>query len=172
MQWAGTNKMRTTNARITPPRPTTEPLTYCKVFCPVIFQDKNPTFSPAALSMGGAGPSPTVSGGAAQLTTELTENATSAPKSATTTAIEGRNSILNLTLTTGLGDQELPAYTDSDVTLADSSIANNDNSTYLESRKNSTTIENTTPDLLAIIEETGNILEVFSEGLGDLNTPG
>ena len=38
------------------------------------------------------------------------------------------------------------------------------------SRGNSPAIENTTLDLSAIIEETGKILEVFSEVLEELNT--
>ena len=49
--------------------------------------------------------------------------------------------------------------------------ANNDGSTYIESRENFPTIENTTPDLLTIIKETGNILKVFGEGLDELNAP-
>ena len=79
--------------------------------------------------MGGDVPSPPASAGATQGTPELTNNATADPKSATTTAIEGSNRNLSLTLPTGLGDQELPAYTDSDITSADSSGANDDNLT-------------------------------------------
>ena len=64
-----------------------------------------------------------------------------------------------------MGGQELSSNTDSDVTSSYSYGANDDNSNYLESRENFPAIENITPDLSAIIEETGNILEVFSEGL-------
>ena len=101
----------------------------------------------------------------------LTDNATSALKLGPPTALEGRNLILNLTLPTGLRDQELPAGTDSDIALTDSSGRNEDNSTYLKLCENLPAIENTTPDLSAIIEETGNVLEVFSEVLDKLNIP-
>ena len=68
-------------------------------------------------------------------------------------------------------DQELLAKINSNVTLPGSFGANNDGSTYIESRENFPTIENTTPDLLTIIKETGNILKVFGEGLDELNAP-
>ena len=48
---------------------------------------------------------------------------------------------------------------------------NGDDSNYLESNTNSPATENSTPDLLALIEETGNIHNVFREDLEDLNTP-
>ena len=53
--------------------------------------------------MGGSGTSPPVSAGVAHATPELTKNATAAPESATTTALEGRNRVFNLALPTGLG---------------------------------------------------------------------
>ena len=120
--------------------------------------------------MGGAGPSPPASAGAAHVTPELTENTTAALDSAMPMALKGGNHILNLTLPTGLGDQELPAGTDSDVTSADS-FGRNDDSTYLNPRENSPAIENTTLDLLVIIKETGNIFKVFSKEFEELNTP-
>ena len=121
--------------------------------------------------MGGAGPSPPASASATQSTPKLTENATGAPEFATPTALKVGNKILNLTLPMGLGDQELPANINSDVMSEDSSGVNDDESTYLESIKKSPAIENTTLYLMAIIEETGNILKVFSEGLEHPNAP-
>ena len=79
---------------------------------------------------------------------------------------------MNLTLATGLEDQYLPDNIGSDVNPAVSSGVNYDDSTYLELRENLPAIKNTTPDIPAIIEETGKIFEVFSEGLEELNTPG
>ena len=70
----------------------------------------------------------------------------------------------------GLEDQELPSNTDSDVTSADSSVTKDDDSTYLKLRETSPVIENTTLDILKIIEETRNILKVFCERLDELNT--
>ena len=55
--------------------------------------------------------------------------------------------------------------------LAGGSCANDKESTYIESRKNSPAIQNTTPDLFAIIEDAGNILEVFDKGFAELNYP-
>ena len=55
--------------------------------------------------------------------------------------------------------------------MADISVAKYNESTHLESRENSHAIENTTTDILVIIKETGNILEVFCEGLDKFNTP-
>ena len=49
--------------------------------------------------------------------------------------------------------------------------ANYDNLTYLKLRKNSTAIENTTPDLSVIIKEIGNILKIFEIVLDELNSP-
>ena len=102
--------------------------------------------------MEGTGPSPLSSTGAAQATPEITETATSTPKYATPTAIEGGNFSLNLTLTTSWKVQELPADTDSDVTLAGRFGVNNDDLDYIESNENLPTVENTTPDLLALIK--------------------
>ena len=175
MQRSGTNQTCTTNARTppqrNPPSPTVEPLTYLQVVQTVTFQDDDLYFSLTALSVGGAGPSPPSKAGAAQATPELTENETAPPKSSTTTSLEGDNRILNLNLPMGLRYQEIPADTDSDITLADSSVANDDNSTYLESRKISPAILNTTIDVLTIIKETGNILDLFSKGIKDPITP-
>ena len=89
-------------------------------------------FSTTTLSMRGYIPSPPDSAGVAQATPEIIDNATSAPESPTPTALKGGNFILNLTLPKGLLDQELPAHTDSDVTPVENSVANDDNSTYLE----------------------------------------
>ena len=86
-------------------------------------------------------------------------------------ALEGGNHVSNLTPPTGLEDQELPTETDSDITLADSFVMNNDGLTYLESRKNSPAIENIILDISTIIKETGNILEIFGKGLDELNAP-
>ena len=154
-----------------PPITTNEPLTYCLVVHPVTFQDDDPTFSLTASSVGGDGPSSSSRAGSAQATTELTKNATDDPKYVTPTALEGGNRISNLTLPTGLEDQELPADTDSDVMSAGSFGANDDNSTYLKSSKNSPAIENITSDLSDLIKETGNIHKVFIELFEELNTP-
>ena len=128
-------------------------------------------FSLTASIMVEARPSPPDSSGTSQATPEITDNTTTALYSATPTALESGNLILNLTLPTGLGDQELPADTYSDVTSADSSGTKTNDSTYLESHKNSPAIVNTTPYISAIVKETGSILEVFREVLEDLNTP-
>ena len=93
---------------------------------------------------------------------ELTKNATTAPKSATPTALGDGNIISNLAPPTGLEFQEFPTDTDSDIISAGSSGANNDNSTYLGSREKSPGIHDTTLDLSTIIEEVGNIHEVFN----------
>ena len=78
---------------------------------------------------------------------------------------------MNLNLPMGLEDQELPTKTDSDVTSADSSVANDNKSTYLKLHENSPAIENKTLDISDIIKETRNILKVFNKGLEELNTP-
>ena len=80
-------------------------------------------------------------------------------------SLNGINHILNITLTKWLWDQELPADTDSDITSADSSSVNYNNSTYLESLENSPSIENTTPYLLAIIKETGKSSRYLAKDL-------
>ena len=67
--------------------------------------------------------------------------------------------------------QELPSDTDSDVTSAGSSGKNNDDLTYLGSRENLPTIENTPPDLSAIIVDGRHILKVFGIGIAELNDP-
>ena len=95
----------------------------------------------------------------------------SALESATPPAFEGEDLISNLIPSTGLDYQEPPYDIDSDITLAGSFGTNDNESTYLELRKNLATIENTTPDLLAIIEETGYILEVFGNRLDRINAP-
>ena len=145
-----------TNARINPPRNlprlNADPPTYCQFVRPVTFQEHDLTLSPTAFIVIGVGPSPLASYGAAQATPELTENATAAPKSSTPTALKVGNRIFNLTLPTGLEYQELPADTYSYVTSMGSFGANDNNSTYLKSSKNSPAIENITPDLWAIIE--------------------
>ena len=68
-------------------------------------------------------------------------------------------------------DQEPPVNIDSDVTSSGSFGANNNDSAYFESRENFPTIEDTTLDLSAIIEDTGNILKVFEKRLDNLNSP-
>ena len=78
---------------------------YFQVARPFTFQDADPTFSPTALSVGGAGPSPTASAGDAQSTPELTKNVTTTAKSTMPMDTKGINCILNLSLQTGLGDQ-------------------------------------------------------------------
>ena len=80
-------------------------------------------------------------------------------------ALGGGNRTSNLTPLKGLEYQELPANIDSDATSARNFGANDDDLDYLRSRKNSPAIENTTLDLLAIIEDAVNILEAFGEGL-------
>ena len=79
--------------------------------------------------------------------------------------------ISNLSLPTGLEDKELPTDTDSDFTSVVSSGVNGDDSTYLGSHKNSPAVHDTTLDLLTITEESGNIHEVFNEGITELNSP-
>ena len=71
----------------------------------------------------------------------------------------------------GLEDQEITADIGSDITLTGSFVTNNNKLTNVGSRKKSPANENTTPDILAIIEDTGNILEVFGKGLNDINAP-
>ena len=162
---AGTNIMHTINARRyplrNPPRPDTEKPTYCQVILPITFQDNNTTFSMTASSVGGTGPSTPASAGAAQATTELTNTATYAPNSATPTALEVNYFSLNLTLTTCLDVQEITANTDSDVTLADSFGANDDNLNYLKSKEKSPEIKNTNSDLSDLIEETRKPMRLF-----------
>ena len=70
-----------------------------------------------------------------------------------------------------MGNQEIPAETYSDATLTDRFGAKDDNSIYLDLPENLPAIENTTPDISMIIEETGNILKVLCKGFGKLNTP-
>ena len=65
-------------------------------------------------------------------------------------------------------DQKLLANTDCDATLAVSSGAKDNDSTYFRSHKNSPEIQNITPDFLEIIEEAENILEVYGKGLADI----
>ena len=105
MQLAGTIPMRTTKVKRHPlrnsPRPPAEQPTYCQVILPITFQDNNPTFSPIASSVGGAGPSTPSSASAVQATPELPKTATVTPDSATPTVLEVNHFSLNLTLTTG-----------------------------------------------------------------------
>ena len=152
------------------PRLTTDQPTYWQVVRPVTFQDDDTTFSLTVSSVWGDEPYPPAKTSATQAAPELTETATSASKSATPTALQGGNWSLNLTLLTGLEVQEITANTDSDVTSAFSFGTNYNALTFLESNENSPTIKNTTPDLLALIEKTGNIHEVFMGGLEDLHT--
>ena len=139
--------------------------TYCHVILPINFQYNNLTLSPTASSVGGAGTYTTASAGAAQATPELTETATAAPKSTTPTALEVYHFSLNLTLTTGLEVQKLTVDTDSDITPAGIFGANDDKLTDLESTENLPEIKNSNYDLLALIEEIGNIHEVVQEDI-------
>ena len=150
---------------------TVYPSTYCQIIQPVTFQDEYPTLSPTASSVGGAGPYPLASSGAAGATPELTHKAAAATQYATPAALKGGNHILNIALPTWLWDQELPGKTNSEFTLADSFGVDNNNSTYLESRDNFPVIVNNTPDISAIVKETGNNLEVFIKVLEDIDTP-
>ena len=134
--------------------------TYFQVVITITFQEDNPTVSLTASIVGGNGPSTLASSGADQATPELTKTETDAPKSITPTALEVKRSSLNLALTTSLYVQELTVNTDSDITSAGSFGANDDNLTYLKLTENSPKIKNTSLDLSAIIEETGNIHEV------------
>ena len=145
--------------------------TYCLVVLPITFQDNNPTLSLTTSSVGGDGPSTPASSGSAQATPELTKNETANPKSATPTALEVSHFSLNRTLTTGLDVQELTSNTDSDITLAGSFGANDEDLTYLELTKNSPEIKNTSSDLSALIKATGNIHEVVQEDIEELHTP-
>ena len=149
-----------------------DPPPYCQVFRLVTFQDNDPTFSPTALSVVGDSPSPPASAGAAHVTPELTKNSRAAPELTTQKSLEGGNLILNLTLPMGFRNQEIPADTESDVTLADISVVKNIDLTHLESHKNLPAIENTTTDFSMIIKETGNILEVFCKEFNEFNTRG
>ena len=71
----------------------------------------------------------------------------------------------------GMEDQECPSNIESDITLASSSRTNNDDSIYVRSHKNPPVIQHTTPDLSSIIEDDGNILEVFDKGIANINSP-
>ena len=161
MQLAGTNIMHTINARRYPLRnPQRTPkyqLTYCQVVIPITFQDNNTTFYLTASCVVGAGPCTLSSVGDNQATPELNETAKDTPKSATPTALEFKNFSLNLTLTTGLGVQELTVKTDSDITPAGSFGVNDNDLTYLGLIEDSPEIKNTNSDLSALIKETGNI---------------
>ena len=75
---------------------------------------------------------PPASAGATQATPKISNNVTAATEYATPTALKGGNYTLNITLPTGLEDQEIPVETDSDVTLAVSFGRNDNDSTYLE----------------------------------------
>ena len=68
----------------------------------------------------------------------------------------------------GMEDQELSVNINSDITLASGSGANNNESTYDWSRKNMPVIQNTTPDLLAIIKDAQNIIEVYDKGINEI----
>ena len=78
---------------------------------------------------------------------------------------------MNLTLTTGLYVQELTVNTDSEATPAHIFGANDDNLNYLKSQENSPEIKNTSSDISALIEETGNIHEVVQEYIEELHNP-
>ena len=132
-------------------------LTYCQVVIPITFQDNNTTFYLTASCVVGAGPCTLSSVGDNQATPELNETAKDTPKSATPTALEFKNFSLNLTLTTGLGVQELTVKTDSDITPAGSFGVNDNDLTYLGLIEDSPEIKNTNSDLSALIKETGNI---------------
>ena len=85
-------------------------------------------------SLGGVMPYPPSGTGTSLTAIEITENLTSAPKSAKPTTLGGGNCISNLTPLMGLEVQEFPTDTDSDATLAGISGANENNSTFLGSR--------------------------------------
>ena len=64
-----------------------------------------------------------------------------------------------------------PTDTDSDVTSAASSVANNNDSNYLGSRRNSPKNHDTTLDLSTIIKEVVNIHKFVIKELSNLNSP-
>ena len=64
-----------------------------------------------------------------------------------------------------------PTDTDSDVTSAASSVANNNDSNYLGSRRNSPKNHDTILDLSTIIEEIENLHEFVIKELAKINSP-
>ena len=105
---------------------------------------------------------------AAQAPTE-----TAAPKSATPTAIGSSNRVSNRTRPLeGQGtDQELAANHNSDVTSADSYGANDDDSEYMESRKNLPASLEKIPDLETRIEEIVEMHNDVNTVLEDFSSP-
>ena len=109
----------------------------------------------------GGGPSPLAGSGAALAAPELTNNATSVPKSDTPTALGGGNRILYLAPTTVLEDQEFPVDIDGDILSAGSSSAKYDDSNYVGSCKTPPEDQNNTSDLSAITEDAKNTPKVI-----------
>ena len=71
----------------------------------------------------------------------------------------------------GFEVQNFTTNADSGNTSAASSVANNDDSTYLNLYKNSTKSQDNTQDLSAIIEKAKNYHEVVTRKLASINTP-
>ena len=132
--WAGTAPRLMTNVSRKPTRLTAAHLNYFQVVRLISFQKEYPTLSLTAPIVGGVMPYPPSGTGTSLTAIEITENLTSAPKSAKPTALGGGNCISNLTPLMGLEVQEFPTDTDSDATLAGISGANENNSTYLGPR--------------------------------------
>ena len=110
---------------------TADPPTYFQVVHLVTLQHSDPKFSLTASRMGGYGTSTPDRSGATHTAPELTNNVTSTPESATSTAIGGGNQISNITPPTGLEDQELLSDIDTDIASAVSFGEFDNNSTCL-----------------------------------------
>ena len=80
---------------------------------------------------------------------------TTAPESTTPTAVGSGNQVSNLTLPTQVQGKyrELAANNNGDFTPASDSGANDDNSDYVESRKNSPVSSDNIPELETYIKE-------------------
>ena len=137
----------------------------------VAFHQESQFFPPPTPRFGGGGvdPSPPAGAGAALVDSELTKNATAAPKPDTPTALGGGNKISNITLPTGLEVQEFTSKAKSDITSVASSGTNGNNSTYLESQKNLPKNKDKTLDLSTIIKEVVNIHKVVITDITNLN---
>ena len=86
-------------------------------------------------SVEGVGPSPPSGAGTALAYQELTKNVITVSESSTPMDFGGGNYISNLTPPMGLEVKKLPSNTDSDITSAGSSSANDKDLTYLGSCK-------------------------------------